>query len=325
VLGRSNIGLIALNRDPGEESDYNRAFGADLNLSLLDAALNVSSFLARSSSPEFNGQDMAGLIAVEHRAGDTETTLSYLDVQENFDPEIGFVPRADSRQIKSSFRYRPRPSTPWIRMFSMGPRVTYLMDQSGTLQTRDAEVSVFTNLEIGDWIGVRVRDRYEYLDEAFDIHEEIEVPVGEYRFTNVGLNLFASDARRMSGGGSVETGQFFDGKRHRFSGEFRYKLNGRLALESNYEINRINLPNGNFTTNRFSNRFLYSFTPDFYVRGLVQWNSKDELVGGNLLLNYRYLPGSDLFLVYNQSWDTEGGLKQRSRSLQFKLAHFWNR
>ena len=80
-----------------------------------------------------------------------------------------------------------------------------------------------------------------------------------------------------------------------------------------------------FTTNRFSNRFLYSFTPDFYVRGLVQWNSKDELVGGNLLLNYRYLPGSDLFLVYNQSWDTEGGLKQRSRSLQFKLAHFWNR
>ena len=325
VLGRSNIGLIALNRDPGEESDYNRAFGADLNLSLLDAALNVSSFLARSWSPEFNGQDMAGLIAVEHRAGDTETALSYLDVQENFDPEIGFVPRADSRQIKSSFRYRPRPSTPWIRMFSMGPRLTYLMDQGGTLQTRDVEVSVFTNLEIGDWIGVRVRDRYEYLDEAFDIHEEIEVPVGEYRFTSIGLNLFASDARRMSGGGSVETGQFFDGERHRFSGELRFKLNGRLALESNYEINRINLPNGNFTTNRLSNRFLYSFTPDFYVRGLVQWNSKEELVGGNFLLNYRYLPGSDLFLVYNQSWDTEGALKQRSRSLQFKLAHFWNR
>jgi hypothetical protein len=325
VLGRSNVGFIALNRDPGEESDYNRAFGADMNLSMLDAALNVSSFVARTFSPELNDEDMAGLLAVEYRAGDTETELSYLDVQENFDPEIGFVPRSDSRRMKSSFRYRPRPDIPWIRMFSMGPRMTYLLDQGGDLQTRDVEVSLFTNLEIGDWIGIRLRDRYEYLDESFDIHEEIEVPAGEYRFTNVGLNLFASDARRVSGSASAETGQFFDGKRHRFSGELRYKFSGRLALESNYEVNRINLPAGNFTTNRWSNRFLYSFTPSFYIRGLVQWNSADELVGGNFLLNYSYRPGSDLFLVYNQAWDTEGELRQRSRSLQFKLAHFWNR
>ncbi len=325
VLGRSNIGLIALNRDPGEESDYNRALGADMSLSLLDAALSVRSFVAKTWSPESSDEDMAGLLAIEHRAGDTETSFSYLDVQENFDPEIGFVPRDNSRRIKSSFRYRPRPSTPWIRTFSMGPRITYLMDQGGTLQTRDVELSIFTNLEIGDWIGVRIRDRYEYLDGSFDIHEEIEVPAGEYRFTNVGLNLFSNDARTVSGRGSVETGQFFDGTRHRVSGELRLKFSGRLALESNYEINRINLPDGNFTTNRLTSRFLYSFTPDFYVRGLLQWNSADELVGGNCLLNYRYLPGCDLFLVYNQAWDTEGGTQQRSRSLQFKLAHFWNR
>ncbi len=44
-----------------------------------------------------------------------------------------------------------------------------------------------------------------------------------------------------------------------------------------------------------------------------------------LLLNYQYLPGSDLFLVYNQAWDTEGGWQQANRSLQFKLAYFWKR
>lgn len=325
VLGRSNVGLIALNRDPGEDSDYNRAVGADVNLSLRDAALSLRSFVARTWSAEAGGQDMAGLLAVEHRAGDTETAVSYLDVQANFNPEIGFVPRDDSRQIKSSFRYRPRPSTAWIRMFSMGPRLTYLMDQDGALQTRDVEVSCFANLEIGDWLGVRLRDRYELLDEPFDIHEDIEVPAGEYRFTNVSLNLFASDARRVSGRGSLETGQFFDGTRLRFSGAMRLKISGRFALENDYEINRIDLPGGEFTTNRLSQRFIYSLTPDFFVRGLVQWNSKNELVGGNFLLNYRYLPGCDLFLVYNQSWDTEGGLRQRSRSLQFKLAQFWNR
>ncbi|MDP6016599.1 MAG: DUF5916 domain-containing protein [Candidatus Latescibacteria bacterium] len=325
VLARSSVGIIALNRDPGEESGYIRALGADMNLSLLDAALNVRSFLARTWSPDLEGEDMAGLVSLEHRAGDTETQLSYLDVQENFNPEIGFVPRDDSRRIKTAFRYRPRPSTPWIRQLSFGPRLTYLMDQGGTLQSRDLEFSFFTNLEVGDWIGLRLRDRFERLDEPFDIHEEIEVPAGDHRFTSIGLNLFPNDSRRISGDASAETGQFFNGTRHRLSTGVGLKVNGRLTVETDYEVNRVNLPAGDFTTNRLSNRLLYSFSPDFFVRGLVQWNSKDELVGGNFLLNYRYRPGSDLFLVYNQAWDTEGSLHQRSRSLQVKVAHFWNR
>ena len=62
-----------------------------------------------------------------------------------------------------------------------------------------------------------------------------------------------------------------------------------------------------------------------FVRGFLQWNSAQELVGGNFLFNYRYLPGSDLFLVYNQVWDTEGGLQQASRSLQLKVSYYWQR
>ena len=38
-----------------------------------------------------------------------------------------------------------------------------------------------------------------------------------------------------------------------------------------------------------------------FVRGFLQWNSAQELVGGNFLFNYRYLPGSDLFLGVQSS------------------------
>ena len=83
------------------------------------------------------------------------------------------------------------------------------------------------------------------------------------------------------------------------------------------------MPQGNFTTNRLGERFIYSFTPDFFVRGFVQWNSKSEVVGGNFLLNYRYLPGSDLFIVYNHVFDTEGDFRQAQRSVQLKFTYFW--
>ena len=62
-----------------------------------------------------------------------------------------------------------------------------------------------------------------------------------------------------------------------------------------------------------------------FARGFLQWNSARELVGGNFLFNYRFLPGSDLFVVYNQVWDTEGGLQQANRSLQLKVSCFWKR
>ena len=122
-----------------------------------------------------------------------------------------------------------------------------------------------------------------------------------------------------------EYGDFFNGTRQRVSIESVWRYNTRLALESTYEFNHINLPNGTFNTHLFGHRFLYSFSPDMFVRGFLQWNSAQELVGGNFLFNYRYLPGSDLFLVYNQVWDTEGGLQQASRSLQLKVSYYWQR
>ena len=89
------------------------------------------------------------MVAVEHRMNVLETKVSYLDIQENFNPEVGFVPRADSRRLKGSVRYRPRSQLEWIRRYSMGPRLTYLMDQNQVLQTRDFEFSSYVNLEAG--------------------------------------------------------------------------------------------------------------------------------------------------------------------------------
>ena len=39
---------------------------------------------------------------------------------DDFDPEIGFVPRTDIRRLRARLRYRPRPDTPWVRRYSTG-------------------------------------------------------------------------------------------------------------------------------------------------------------------------------------------------------------
>ena len=325
LLGRSNLGFIAIDKQPGSEASYNRTAGFDFTLSLLQAALNLRGFAAKTWTPSVEGRDRAGLLELDYRQSRFETRLSYLDVEEDFAPQVGFVPRSDIRRFKGSGRYRPRPAIDWIRMFSLGPRLTYLTDRGNTLQSRDFEFSAFINLEIGDWIGVRYRQRYELLDEAFAIRDDREIPPGAYEFGSYQFSFFANSSRRFSGRASCEYGDFFNGIRHRASTEAIWRYNARLELEGRYEFNNIDLPDSAFNTHLFGHRFLYSFSPDMFVRGFLQWNSARELVGGNFLFNYRYLPGSDLFLVYNQVWDTEGGLQQASRSLQLKLSYYWQR
>jgi len=325
ILDRSNIGVIAVNRSPGEDTDHNRAAGADINLSLLSSSLNLRGFVARTWAPDATGKDRAGMASLGYRTGALETTASYLDVQENFSPEAGFVPRDDIRRYRGSIRYRPYPKTKWIRMITLGPRFDYFTDQRNVQQTREFEFSAFTNLEIGDWIGVEYSHRFERLDESFDIHEDIEISEGDYEFGSCGLIFFSNPGRKISGFAFANTGGFFNGTRRRFTTSCSLKPSGRLNLELEYGLNRVNLPNGDFTTNRITSRFLYSFTPDLFVRGLVQWNSRSEMVGGNFMLSYRYLPGSDLFLVYNHAWDTEIGFRQQNRSIQLKLSYLWKR
>ena len=324
ILSRSSIGLIAVNRDPGSEADYNRSFGLDADLSLLDAALNIRGFAARSFSPDRQGREDAGHLEIDYRRSAFEGRASYLDVGEDFNPEVGFVPREDIRRFNTSLRYRPLTDTQWIRRYSLGPEFTYLTDLDNQLQTRDFGFSAFVNLETGDWLGFRFRQRFENLDESFEIHDGIDIPAAEHSFTAYSLNFFSDEGRRLSSRGSVELGDFWTGERFRFNIDGTIKANSRFSLSADYEFNSVRLPEGDFKTNALSNRFLYTFTTDQFLRGLIQWNSKSEIVGINALCNWRYRPGSDLFLVYSQVWDTDGA-GQLNRALQFKLTYFWKR
>ncbi|MFC1526660.1 hypothetical protein ACFL6X_07620 [Candidatus Latescibacterota bacterium] len=122
VLERFHVGILAIDRSPGQEdADYNRALGVDASVSLHDAATQIRGFAARTWSPDLSGEEYAGFAEVGHQGQLVEASLSYLDVGENFSPEVGFVPREG------------------IRRYSLGPRFTVIDDRDGNVQTRELE------------------------------------------------------------------------------------------------------------------------------------------------------------------------------------------
>ena len=98
-------------------------------------------------------------------------------------------------------------------------------------------------------------------------------------------------------------------------------MNAHLAVEPGVSINRVTLPFGDFTTSLLSARTTYTITPLMFLSGLVQYNSSTSSVSTNVRMRWEYQPGSELFVVYNDSRDTApGGFPAlQSRALVVKI------
>jgi hypothetical protein len=50
------------------------------------------------------------------------------------------------------------------------------------------------------------------------------------------------------------------------------------------------------------------FSPNAFVRALLQFNDDSQEALANVLFRYSYRPGSDLFVVYNDERDTSAAV-----------------
>ena len=79
----------------------------------------------------------------------------------------------------------------------------------------------------------------------------------------------------------------------------------QVSLEPSFSINRVDLVQGSFTAKVARTRATYTITPRMFVSGIVQSNSTTNSMGSNLRLRWEYAPGSELFVVYTDDYDTE--------------------
>ena len=334
VFSKSNVGIIMVNKqidDPISGWDrYNRAGGIDFNYSPT-RDLNFQAFVARTWDSEVGDADDARFLSLNYRGRKFWTRLKYLDVEDQFEPEVGFVNRRSGLEGFKRYdlyaRWRPSPNFGNVRYMSIGPEAQVITDRNNDVKFWVAELSWFTSFNTGDFWSIQVERTHDIVNEEFtpsDRRDDVVVPPGTYTFTTVRTGPRPSRSRKFRPGFSFEAGTYYTGRRYTFESETAFLPSGRLSYELSYEGNWLRLPQGNLSIHTFSNRLLYSFTTDFFVKLFVQWNSDKELVSTNFLLSYRYRPGSDFFLVFDNAYETVSGLDRRNRSVLVKLSYQLN-
>ncbi|MCZ6768055.1 MAG: DUF5916 domain-containing protein [Acidobacteria bacterium] len=322
ILAQSELGTLFINRQSDQSGDYNRTFGVDASFRFWQN-LRITSFLATTRTPGFETGDMAGRTWVEWKTNLWEARTDYLDIGENFNAEVGFIPRRDIRKSTSFLGLRPRPrSISWIREFFPNAQLQYITDQEGRLVTRITDLKFQISLADGGSFQVGRTLRFEREDEQFSIGG-LEIASGDYNFDRWFTEFRSDTSDRVSGSVRYETGDFWDGTSKGVRLSLSFKPNYKFTASARFQWDDLKLQQGNFTTRLINTRLEYAFNTQIFLSAFIQYNSERRQVSSNLRFNLIHRPLSDIFIVYNEERDSfQAG--ETDKSLTFKYTHMFD-
>lgn len=323
ILNNSTAGFMFISRDSSVSGDFNRTIGVDANFQL-GQKLSFLAFLAKTQTPALKDKDWAGQGGVQWQGPVLQFGLSYTDLQDNFNPEVGFVQRRGIRRGDGvlHLRFRPFRSGP-VRELNPHQRTEYTTDQDNSLLTHKTHNAFAVFFRDGGSLEVAYNTDCERLLRPFEIRPPVVIPPGDYRF-NDWLFLYRSDgSRKVSGSIRWNRGDFYSGKRTASEVELKYRPNHHLATAVAWQRNDVSLTQGAFVTDIVRFRGDYNFTTHMFLNALIQVNTSSREVLSNIRFNLIHRPLSDLFVVYSELRDTNGSAV-RDRALTVKFTYLFD-
>jgi len=346
VLAKSSVGALLLNSANGI-SDYNRAIGVDAGL-VLGRYVTLTSLFAKTFSPEAYAvasgfpasrslgegwrRTTAAVVDFAYKDDKINYGAQYQDIGKDFNAEMGYIPRLDIRAGKVKAGWTPRPRWPGVRQLVFNGATEYFENHDGRVESRTSEFGA--QMQRHDTSSVRFSATREYDNLAVPFATAgTTLAPGEYSWTTASASYSSNRTRRVFGTIGGDAGGYYDGDRQALRANLSIQVGRTLLFEPNYTHNRVQLPGrADYSSNVLNFRVSHSFSPDFYLKGFVQYNDDRKTASFNFLWWYHYKPGSDLYVVYNQGWDIDLPLSSRmvpdassrvrSRSLAVKMTYW---
>ncbi len=323
ILKNSSIGFIGLNKESLDDNEFNRNLGIDANI-FFNSKTQISGFLAKSFSPGIKKNDYAAYGDIYYGDDFWTFLLAQNIIQDDFNAEMGFVPRTGIRKTQINFGISPRLKIFNIRQSALFNDFNYFAKQNGKLETRTNFTGFWNLFQNGTTYFLIFIQNYEQLEEEFEIHEDIIIQPGLYCYNNFYSEFVSDKSRSISGKVSLNAGDFYDGNILGYELETNLKLSSRFTMNLLYNHNDVKLTAGNFKTNIIGVRALYTFSPKLFAKTFIQWNDDDDTILGNFLLHFIHTPGSDLFFVFNEELYTLNKVKSKNRVLLLKFNYLFN-
>ncbi|MBI4443169.1 MAG: carbohydrate binding family 9 domain-containing protein [Acidobacteria bacterium] len=321
ILANSDIGAIFINRQASQGDDFHRSWGVDANFRFYQN-LTFNSYLAQTFNDGVTGKNWTHKIAGEWRDNFTRFQVIYTDIEDNFIPEVGFTQRKNVRFVRTRVELHPRPrNNRFIREIRPHGYINYFVDQNNRTVAKEGHYAPFEVLfHNGSRFEVFYAPFFDRLDRPFQIRTNIALPAGDYLYGQWNIEADTDPSKILSALLVFAKGSFFSGDITTWESTLTFRPNYRFSWVNQFTRNRVELPQGNFTTTLWRSRFNYYFNTRMFLSALIQYNSDRRLVSSNIRFNFIHRPLSDLFLVYNEEREVSG-VRRLDRAISIKYTH----
>ena len=338
VFGRSQLGLFVINREatgdqvlPEDYTSFNRVMGLDYSLASSNNKWTGKFFAHKSISENDASGNLSGQAQLRFNNRFWNIFTLALFVDEEFESDLGFIPRTGFIKKADKVTRVFYPKSGSVNTHELGVYNEFYfaqdLDYKQTDQTLKFEYIV--NYKNQSRLELNYFMRYVYLFDDFDPtrgDDALALPMGsEYNYNSWALEYNAQPAGLFTWGATATTGQFFNGKRIGLKGRINYRSqpNFNMSIDFDYNDIRLAAPYPSAKLFLIAPKLEWTFTKNLFWSNFIQYSNFSDNFGINSRLQWRFAPMSDLFIVYNDGYDSVNFYK-RYRSINLKLNYWFN-
>jgi len=324
----SSIGLLLTHRKgdgtlvSGE--DHGSTFAVDGRWSV-NPKTEIKGFAAVTDTPGAQGKEHAFRLGGRWNSRLLVAELSYTEIGDDFNPEVGFLQRRGYRrpEIFGLMRYRPKN---FAGLQELRPHVFYqgYWDFDGDLESDIFHLGNHWEWKNGHEIHTGGNFRREGVKVPFEIFPGVIVPAGDYNNNEIQLMGYSNRGAPVGLEMTVLAGSFYDGNRWVLTPSLRFRIGEKFNAETAWNHNDIDIPGGAFTADLARLRLSYSFTPQLFVESLVQYNTRIDEWSSNFRFGWRDGGSAGLYLVYNEIQDIGRQTQDDRRQLIIKYSRLFD-
>jgi hypothetical protein len=322
-LEQSYVGAIFTNGHP-ERGQTGSTVGADVRLAtsrLFGQSRNlaVTAYGVRGANGPRSTKDWSYGVSAHYPNDKIVAQFVLREIQENFDPALGFVQRDNARLLRVGASYNPRPRFLNIQQTFHDVFFTqFTRLDNNEVESWDLYIAPFDwHLRSGDSVHAIAdfNPTYERLFAPFEISPGVILPPGEYRFLRHRTVITSAARRALSGSFSMGWGEYWSGTAEQVTASVSYKMPPQFTVSLSTNQTFARLPEGRFIARIFTSNVNFAISPFLSFSNLIQYDNRSRNLGWQSRVRWTLDPGNDFFFAFNQGWVQEPDL---NRSLRFR-------
>ncbi len=344
VWGRSSFKTLVTNRsaytnNSFEGEDFNRTIGAEYHFISTNNRFRGNVRYHWSQTEEkLSDASFAGATFM-YNDGTFFSGLTFDRLGDNFINELGFSQRsfqydaANDTFVRVGFNYiNPwvgytfRPENSWINSHEISTWTVASFETNGDFIDRVSSLNYFIQTKDFGSFEVALRNnKVRLLYETNLIGGDEFLPAEMYDYNHFNLEYNSDERGMISGGADFSYGGFYNGTRLFVGGRLNLRAQPWGNFGVRYVMNKVDLPEiyGKRTLHLIGPQAEVSFSRDLNWTTFLQYNTQAQNFNVNSRIQWRFAPMSDIFIVYNDNYDTND-FQIQNRGMVVKLSYWIN-